>query len=494
MKYFLLAVILLLIVSCAREVEPEPTNTLQPTVTNTPVPPDTPEPTATPLPTATTEVVMITVEVETFLEGRWEGNIDIDGVLLKVIVEFMTGDDGLMATIDIPQQGQVGLPLDNVTRDGNQVHFEIGSVAANFDGTIGGDVISGDFEQSGVTGIFTLVPAREIVVDDTPDEPPPYTVMEVAWTLGDTMVDATLTIPEGDGPFPAVVFVAGSGPTDRDWNSPLIPGTNGSAALLADELTRAGHVTLRYDKRVSGVNATANVPKLVGQLSMQSHLDELAGGVEYLVNLPEVDSTQISVLANSEGTIHALNYQRSDPSTPFATLILAAPPGQSLADLILTQLEPQLAGTLDPVGMLTLVEQSIDAFLAGDPIAPSPDLPEPIQQLLLSLEAPANLPFTRELFAIDPAPWLAETTVSVLVLIGKKDIQVDWQADGALLEAAAGENVVFVYPEHANHVLKYEVKSADQLTPADGATYNSADRILDEESLINILTWLHQNR
>ncbi len=75
---------------------------------------------------------------------------------------------------------------------------------------------------------------------------------QVSWKVDDIDVQATLTRPAGNGPFPAIVMVAGSGPTDRNWNSPLIPGTNGSAALLAQVLTTQNSITLRYDKRPSG--------------------------------------------------------------------------------------------------------------------------------------------------------------------------------------------------------------------------------------------------
>ena len=47
---------------------------------------------------------------------------------------------------------------------------------------------------------------------------------EVTWQLDSTTVYGTLVRPSGPGPFPAVVMGAGSGPTDRDWNSPLLPG------------------------------------------------------------------------------------------------------------------------------------------------------------------------------------------------------------------------------------------------------------------------------
>src|SRR5205085_4254038 len=107
---------------------------------------------------------------------------------------------------------------------------------------------------------------------------------EVNWVLGSTTVYGTLVRPVGPGPFPAVVMVAGSGPTDRDWNSPLLPGANGSARLLAEALARAGITSLRYDKRASGPHAHENVPALISKISMQSHVDELAGAVRTMAS------------------------------------------------------------------------------------------------------------------------------------------------------------------------------------------------------------------
>jgi hypothetical protein len=59
---------------------------------------------------------------------------------------------------------------------------------------------------------------------------------EVRWQLDGITMFGTLTQPDGPGPFPAVVLVAGSGPTDRDRCSPLLAGSNGSARLLAEAL------------------------------------------------------------------------------------------------------------------------------------------------------------------------------------------------------------------------------------------------------------------
>ena len=131
----------------------------------------------------------------------------------------------------------------------------------------------------------------------------------VSWRVDDIDVNASLTLPNGEGPFPAVIMVAGSGPTDRNWNSPLIPGANGSAALLARVLAAVGFAALRYDKRASGPQGMENATRMAGRISMQSHLEELAGGVRLLADRQDVDSSRIYVLGNSEGCIHALNYQ-----------------------------------------------------------------------------------------------------------------------------------------------------------------------------------------
>ena len=482
----LLALVLLL-TACNRaqtETTPPATATPEP-ATATP-----PSPTATPAPQPTeTEAPSLPVDA-TPLDGQWEGAIDIAGQQLGIIVKFDSSSGALAATIDIPQQGAADLPLDDVTLDGDGLHFAIGSVGAEFDGTLDGETISGDFAQSGVTGTFALTRTGDVVAA-TATPIPPYIVAEVSWPLGDTTVGATLTRPEGDGPFAAVVFVAGSGPTDRDWNSPLLPGRNGSAALLADELTRAGYATLRYDKRFTGPFAQQNMPLLLGNITFQSHVDELASAVEYLVAQPGIDPAQVFVLANSEGTLHAMNYQNGDPATPFAGLILTGAPGRPLTEVLHQQMaENVLSAEPNVDELLTLWDEAIAAFVAGETAELDPALPDSAQQVFAGLVAPANQPFSAELLAAQPATLLAEITAPTLVIIGQKDIQIDWQADGAVLEAAAGDNVTFSHPANANHVLKLEETPVEELTAANGGNYNAADRVLDPETVGVILDWL----
>jgi alpha-beta hydrolase superfamily lysophospholipase len=316
---------------------------------------------------------------------------------------------------------------------------------------------------------------------------------EVTWQLGETSVYGTLVRPVGPRPFPAVVMVAGSGPTDRDWNSPLLPGSNGSARLIAGALARAGIASLRYDKRASGPHVRENMQALIGKLSMQSHVDELAGAVHTLASQDNVRSDRIFALTNSEGALHALNYQVHSPALPFAGLVLTSPPGRAVGTVVRSQLAVQAAGVPNGEVLLSLYDAAIARFLAGEPIAPDPALPEGVQMLLQSLETPANLPFARELWRADAASLLRQVNVPVLVIIGKKDLQVDWQADGEklVLAAAGREWVSFLFPENANHVLKQELRPRSELVPAEVTeSYNGPETHLDQEALASILEWL----
>ena len=317
--------------------------------------------------------------------------------------------------------------------------------------------------------------------------------IEVTWPLDATTMYGTIVKPGGSGPFPAVVMVAGSGPTDRDWNSPPLPGSNGSARPIAEALARAGIASLRYDKRAAGPHARESMSSLIGKVSMQSHVDELAGAVRTMAEQRYVRDGRIFALTNSEGALHALNYQLRSPAMPFAGLVLTAPPGRPVGSVARSQLAAQAASVPNGDELMGLYDAAIARFQAGEPIAPDPSLPHGVQLLLQSLEAPANLPFARELWLADASALLAQVNVPVLVVIGKRDIQVDWQADGEPLQrAVAGRaDVSFLFPEHANHVLKHEPRPRSELAAAEiMESYNGPDARLDAEVQNGILAWL----
>jgi len=316
---------------------------------------------------------------------------------------------------------------------------------------------------------------------------------QITWKVLDIDVYGTITAPTDKEAHSAVIFVAGSGPTDRNWCSPLLPGTNCSAKLLAEALASQGFVTLRYDKAASGPHVKENISKLVGKISMQSHLEELAGAVETIIAEKNVNKDSLFVLTNSEGAIHAVNYQLQAKSDCFKGLVLTGAPGRTVGELGRSQIFAQIKHLPSVEIFMKHYDDAIASFLANKPMVIDESLPEVMKLLLHSLENPANLPFSRELWTYSLAEHISKVKEPMLVVIGKKDIQVDWKTDGAVLENATAQRtaVSFVYPKNANHVLKYEEAPREVLTAQYVLLhYNAPDAELDTEATNAIFNWL----
>lgn len=320
------------------------------------------------------------------------------------------------------------------------------------------------------------------------------TSAEMTWQLDEITMHGTFIRPGGEGRYPAVVLVAGSGPTDRDWCSPLLPGANGSARLLAAAFAEAGIASLRYDKRASGPYAAENLPRMIGHLSMASHLDELAAAVAALTRDSCVDASRIVGLGNSEGALHVLHYATSRQAVPLAGIVLAAPPGRPIRDVLLSQLALQATQVPDGAELMGAVRAAIERYESGRPMDADPRLPEAVRLVLASFETPANLPLARELWVEDATRTLPEVTIPTLVLIGGHDLQIDLHADGDPLQAAAAAmpNVTFAFPPTANHVLKEDTRTAAEVIATPGNGYNADGTRLDPEALDTVLTWLHR--
>lgn len=320
---------------------------------------------------------------------------------------------------------------------------------------------------------------------------------EITWkVLDDITVHGTITAPNDEVAHTAVVFLAGSGPTDRNWCSPYIPGANGTAKILAEELARLGYVTLRYDKLGSGPRVKENLPKFTGKISMQTFMEELSGGVEVFLEEKNVDGSRVFALTNSEGAVHATNYQLNSNHDRFKGLVLTGAPGRSIGDVSRTQfLGPSKSFPNGDI-LMKHYDAGISDFLAGRKIVIDPSLPKGMEPFFRSLENPTNLPFSRELWTYNLSEHISRIADPILVLIGKKDIQVDWRLDGEPLETALGHNAraSFAYPENANHVLKHEETLREKLTPEYAVShYNEQDTKLDKDAEKDIFDFLAAN-
>jgi pimeloyl-ACP methyl ester carboxylesterase len=318
---------------------------------------------------------------------------------------------------------------------------------------------------------------------------------EVSFEAAGATVYGTLARPEGAGKHAAVLLIAGSGPTDRDWNNPLMPGTNGSAKLLAQELANHGVVTLRYDKRGTGATAA---PETV---TMADYLAEQQGALDLLRGRDFVDPARVFVAGHSEGAIHALRLAASAEGQ-VAGVILLSGPAKSLGDTMVRQVTEQFAGAVaaGAVDQATADGENerfrlaIGDVAAGNPVAPEhrPAIPA-LDQLLQAVEASAALGL-RELVTFDPSAAVAALRVPLLIVNGDKDLQVrpdiDAQALADAARAGGVSSVELAIIPNADHVYKRQELPLEQLGPEAGASYNAPDRILEPALVTTLIEWL----
>jgi pimeloyl-ACP methyl ester carboxylesterase len=225
---------------------------------------------------------------------------------------------------------------------------------------------------------------------------------------------------------------------------------------------------------------------------MKSHLDELVAAVGVLAADEFIDSERIVGLGNSEGALHVLHYAASEQDVPFVGLVLAAPPGRSIREILLSQLALQAAQVPGGAELMPAVRAAVARYDAGEPMDLDARLPETVRMVLSSFESPANLPLARELWFENAADWLSRTEIPVLVLIGGHDVQIDADQDGTPLKAAAAgkSNISFAFPPHANHVLKEDDHTPAEVAALPGNGYNEKGTRLDPQALDTITGWL----
>ncbi|HEV2474194.1 MAG TPA: hypothetical protein VGS41_16070, partial [Chthonomonadales bacterium] len=153
--------------------------------------------------------------------GDWQGTLHV-GTALRIVVHITkTGSGSLRATLDSPDQGAAGIPVQTVTLSKGDLVLELPNINGRYEGNLDGDRITGKFTQNGVSVplilIRTLAPLK-VRRPQEPRKPYPYRVEQVSYPGGAESVRmaGTLTIPEGTGPFPCAILIAGSGPNTRD--------------------------------------------------------------------------------------------------------------------------------------------------------------------------------------------------------------------------------------------------------------------------------------
>lgn len=243
----------------------------------------------------------------------------------------------------------------------------------------------------------------------------------------------TLLVPSGSGPIPLVVIIAGSGPTDRDGNSKILPGANNSLRYLAEGLAKQGIASLRYDKR--GIGESVMALPSEKDLRFETGADDAAAWVRKLRADPRF--TTITIVGHSEGSLLGMLAAQRSPTDGYVSIAGA---GFPITDVLRQQLSKQL-----PPALLATSNSILDTLLAGHTVASTP--PE-----LAALFRPSVQPYLISWFKIDPRVEIARLTIPVLILQGSLDAQVTVPDAQSLAKAQPKAKLVIV--DEMNHVFK----------------------------------------
>jgi pimeloyl-ACP methyl ester carboxylesterase len=235
---------------------------------------------------------------------------------------------------------------------------------------------------------------------------------EVTFDSNGARLSGTLVLPEGPGPFPAVLLVVGSGRTDRDENAGKL--RIDSFRQIAESLAEQGLASLRFDKR--GVGASEGDFWSAG---MHDNVADAAAGVACLRTQADVDPRRVFVLGHSEGAMIAIRLAATDDELAGAVVLSGF--ARSGEDCLVWQ------ALKVSEGMKGFTKWLID-LLHIDVLKAQRKALRKIKQsrkdtMRVQLVQRINAKWLREFLTYDPAEDLAHIRVPVLAITGSKDIQ-----------------------------------------------------------------------
>ena len=431
---------LLLLSSCSSSTDTSTMPTTQPPeepVVTTSMPPESPPSIA---PASTTPSAATEVEI-------WAG--DVAGQLIEF--QYTVDNTGtLTGLISSPSEEAPDLPI-NGTMDDGAVTIKVPAVEAVFEGEVDGTTMSGTWYQSGAEIPAVFERRDEPLTLARPQEPTPpfpYEATDIRFENGAISLAGTLVVPEGEGPFPAVVLTSGSGAQDRDetivGHKPFL--------VLSDAFALAGIASLRFDDR--GIGGSTGDP--VGATTADLATDT-AAAVEFLAADGRFDS--IGIVGHSEGGI--IGPMVANDSDAVDLVVLLAGPGLPGLDVLLRQTEDLMrvegAPEADIAWQISWRREVLEVSASS---VPDDEAVEAIRAIVsAALEnPPADVaqtvdpsmteqfvtaftdPWMRYFLAYDPAPALEDLDIPALALIGSLDVQVSAEENIPALESAFDAN------------------------------------------------------
>lgn len=268
----------------------------------------------------------------------------------------------------------------------------------------------------------------------------------------------TLEVPDSSSPSFIVLFIAGSGPTDRDGNTHGVPGMNNSLKYLSEDLVKKGVSTFRFDKRGTGSHVSLGIKEQ--DLRFETYINDVKAWVNYLRGRY---NSQIVILGHSEGSLIGMVATNQENIAGF---ISVEGSGRMASDIIIEQLEKNLSPDL-----MKATRGIVDELKAGRTVTSPP--PE-----LNALFRESVQPYLISWFKYDPVKEIAKLDIPVLIIQGTTDIQVA-VLDAQLLKNANKKSQLNII-EGMNHILKQvPADSQMQIASYSDSALPVSDKMVD---------------
>ena len=382
---------------------------------------------------------------------------------LRIGVAIAVQPDGkLSATMDSPDQSAYGLPLSDVTFADGVLKFALRQANGVFEGRLNaaGTEIAGTWTQGGAMPLV-LRKVDKLTRLSRPQEPkPPFPYrsehVAIVNAVGKVVLDGTLTVPDGKGPFPAVVLITGSGAQNRDeeifGHKPFL--------VLADHLTRHGIAVLRYDDRGVG-KSTGNF----ASATSEDFAGDAWAAWQTLGTRPEIDPKRIGLAGHSEGGLIAPMLAALHPEVAF--VVMLAGPGVTGEQVLLRQgvaIAKASGVPEDAIAANMNLQKQVFAILREESspariIERLSAIPVPgPKEASASLVKQSSSPWIRFFVLYDPAPALTKVRCPVLAIAGELDLQVlpdqNLPAIETALKQGGNKDVTVLGLPGLNHLLQ----------------------------------------
>ncbi|MCM8568097.1 alpha/beta hydrolase [Gramella jeungdoensis] len=271
-------------------------------------------------------------------------------------------------------------------------------------------------------------------------------------------IEGSLTTPNSTEAQSLVIFIQGSGPTDRNGNQPMMK--NDGIKKIAHQLAENGIASFRFDKRIFKMNELKIKEK---DLRFNDFVKDTKDILKYFDESDRFDN--LIVAGHSQGSLVGILVSE-DLADAFISLAGA---GQPIDNIIVEQVQKMAPPLAE------------NARVAFDEIRENGRTTN-YSPMLESMFKPSIQPFMQSWMSYDPAKEIAKLDIPVLIINGSADIQVEIKEAEMLKNA--NEDAQLVIIENMNHIFR-KIESEDRLV--NTKSYNEPNQPLHPE-LIPVIT------